>query len=141
MMDNKQSERGGKPFDPIAELAVPDLANMSREERNVSYLYVIYALYALGMFGFGIVPTLGGVIMAYAKRNELRGTIYFDHIQFLLKTFWITVIGSAIGYVLLFVLVGFLILPLVGAWYVFRVIAGFLRLRDNRSVTPTGWLM
>ncbi|OAM23800.1 hypothetical protein A7P92_06130 [Eikenella corrodens] len=114
---------------------------MSREERNVSYLYVIYALYALGMFGFGIVPTLGGVIMAYAKRNELRGTIYFDHIQFLLKTFWITVIGCAIGYVLLFVLVGFLILPLVGAWYVFRVIAGFLRLRENRSVTPTGWLM
>ena len=93
------------------------------------------------MFGFGIVPTLGGVIMAYAKRNELRGTIYFDHIQFLLKTFWITVIGSAIGYVLLFVLVGFLILPLVWAWYVFRVIAGFLRLRENRSVTPTGWLM
>lgn len=114
--------------------------SQSAEQRNITYIYIIYGLFALGIFGFAI-PSIAGAIMAYAKRNEMRGTIYYDHIQFLLKTFWAAAIGSIIGYATLILLVGFLILPLVLAWYVFRIIAGFLRLRDNRSVTPDGWLM
>ena len=83
-MDNQQPKHNDKdkPFDPIAELVVPDLAKLSQEQRDISYIYAIYALFALGIFG--LVPAIGGVIMAYAKRNELRGTIYFDHLQFLL---------------------------------------------------------
>ena len=128
-MDNQQPKHNdeGKPFDPIAKLVVPDLAKLSQEQRDISYVYAIYALFALGIFG--LVPAIGGVIMAYAKRNELRGTIYFDHIQFLLKTFWITLIFSIIGY---FTLI-FLILPLTCGWYIFRVVVGFLRLRENRA--------
>lgn len=140
-MDNQQPKHNDKdkPFDPIAELVVPDLAKLSQEQRDISYFYAIYALFALGIFG--LVPTIGGVIMAYAKRNELRGTIYFDHIQFLLKTFWITLIFSIIGYFTLIFLIGFLILPVTCGWYIFRVVAGFLRLRENRAITPDGWLM
>ncbi|OFR08450.1 hypothetical protein HMPREF2907_02865 [Neisseria sp. HMSC055H02] len=76
--------------------------------------------------------------MAYVKRNEIRGTIYFDHIQFLLKTFWITLIFGIIGSCTLFLLIGFLIIPLTWGWYVFRVVSGFLRLRENRAITPNG---
>ena len=134
-MDNQQPKHNDKdkPFDPIAELVVPDLAKLSQEQRDISYIYTIYALFALGIFG--LVPAIGGVIMAYAKRNELRGTIYFSHLQFLLKTFWITLIFSIIGYFTLIFLIGFLILLLTFGWYTFRVVSGFLRLRENRSIT------
>ena len=134
-MDNQQPKHNDKdkPFDPIAELVVPDLAKLSQEKRDISYVYVIYALFALGIFG--LVPAIGGVIMAYAKRNEPRGTIYFDHLQFLLKTFWITLIFSIIGYFTLIFLIGFPILLLTFGWYTFRVVSGFLRLRENRSIT------
>ncbi len=140
-MDDQQPKHNDKdkPFDPIAELVAPDLAKLSQEQRDISYIYAIYALFGLGIFG--LVPAAGGVIMAYAKRNELRGTIYFDHIQFLLKTFWITLIFIIIGYFTLIFLIGFLILPLTGGWYIFRVVVGFLRLRENRTITPDGWLM
>lgn len=140
-MDNQQPKHNDKdkPFDPIAKLVVPDLAKLSQEQRDISYFYAIYALFALGIFG--LVPAIGGVIMAYAKRNELRGTIYFDHLQFLLKTFWITLIFSIIGYFTLIFLIGFLILPVTCGWYIFRVVVGFLRLRENRAITPDGWLM
>ena len=133
-MDNQQPKHNDKdkPFDPIAELVVPDLAKLSQEKRYISYVYVIY-LFALGIFG--LVPAIGGVIMAYVKRNEIRGTIYFDHIQFLLKTFWITLIFGIIGSCTLFLLIGFLIIPLTWGWYVFRVVSGFLRLRENRAIT------
>ena len=139
-MDNQQPKHNDKdkPFDPIAKLVVPDLAKLSQEQRDISYVYVIYVLFVLGIFG--LVP-VAGVIMAYAKRNDLRGTIYFDHLQFLLKTFWITLIFSIIGYFTLIFLIGFLILPLTYGWYIFRVVAGFLRLRENRAITPDGWLM
>ena len=134
-MDNQQPKHNDKdkPFDPIAKLVVPDLAKLSQEQRDISYIYTIYALFALGIFG--LVPAIGGVIMAYAKRNELRGTIYFDHLQFLLKTFWITLIFSIIGYFTLIFLIGFLILLLTFGWYTFRVVSGFLRLRENRAIT------
>ena len=112
---------------------MPDLAKLSKEQRDTSYVYAIYALFALGIFG--LVPAIGGVIMAYAKRNELRGTIYFDHLQFLLKTFWITLIFSIIGYFTLIFLIGFPILLLTFGWYTFRVVSGFLRLRENRTIT------
>ena len=132
-MDNQQPKHNdeNKPFDPIAELVVPDLAKLSQEQRDTSYVYAIYALFALGIFG--LVPAVGGVIMAYAKRNDLRGTIYFDHIQFLLKTFWITLIFSIIGYFTLIFLIGFPIMLLTFGWYTFRVVSGFLRLRENRA--------
>ena len=134
-MDNQQPKHNDKdkPFDPIAELVVPDLAKLSQEQRDISYIYTIYALFALGIFG--LVPAIDGVIMAYAKRNELRGTIYFSHLQFLLKTFWITLIFSIIGYFTLIFLIGFPILLLTFGWYTFRVVSGFLRLRENRSIT------
>lgn len=139
-MDNQQPKHNDKdkPFDPIAELVVPDLAKLSQEKRDISYIYVIYVLFVLGIFG--LVP-VAGVIMAYAKRNELRGTIYFDHLQFLLKTFWITLIFSIIGYFTLIFLIGFPILLLTFGWYTFRVVVGFLRLRENRAITPDSWLM
>ena len=134
-MDNQQPKHNDKdkPFDPIAELVVPDLAKLSKEQRDTSYVYAIYALFALGIFG--LVPAIGGVIMAYAKRNELRGTLSFDHLQFLLKAFWITLIFSIIGYFTLIFLIGFPILLLTFGWYTFRVVSGFLRLRENRAIT------
>ena len=139
-MENQQPKHNdkhkSKPFDPIAELVAPDLAKLSQEQRDISYIYAIYALFALGIFG--LVPAIGGVIMAYVKRNEIRGTIYFDHIQFLLKTFWITLIFGIIGSCTLFLLIGFLIIPLTWGRYVFRVVSSFLRLRENRAITPNG---
>ena len=134
-MDNQQPKHNDKdkPFDPIAELVVPDLAKLSQEQRDISYIYAIYALFALGILG--LVPAIGGVIMAYAKRKELRGTIYFDHLQFLLITFWITLIIGIIGYFTLIFLIGFPIMLLTFGWYTFRVVSGFLRLRENRAIT------
>ena len=59
-MDNQQPKHNDKdkPFDPIAELVVSDLAKLSQEQRDISYIYTIYALFALGIFG--LVPAVGG---------------------------------------------------------------------------------
>ena len=119
---------------PDPTYPVPTANTPTPEQRN--YMYVIYGLYALGVISFAM-PTIIGAILAYVKRDDMRGTIYFDHIQFLLRTFWgfllvITFIGAILGVPLLVV---------VCFWYLFRVVVGIVRLIDNQPVTPDGWLM
>ena len=103
------------------------------------YMYITYAMYALGIF-IGLTPIVG-VILAYIKRDEMQGTVYYDHMQFLIKTFWVSLIGMVIGAILMLVLIGYLVLLAVGVWYIFRVVLGIVKLLDNKPVTPDGWFM
>ena len=107
-------------------------------------MYVIYGLYALGVISFAM-PTIIGAILAYVKRDDMCGTIYFDHIQFLLRTFWGSLIGFAVGFLLVITFIGAILgvplLVVVCFWYLFRVVVGIVRLIDNQPVTPDGWLM
>ena len=127
---------------PDPTYPVPTANTPTPEQRN--YMYVIYGLYALGVVSFAM-PTIIGAIVAYVKRDDMRGTIYFDHIQFLLRTFWGSLIGFAAGFLLIITLIGAIIgVPLVVVicfWYLFRVVVGVVRLIDNQPVTPDGWLM
>ena len=115
---------------------VPDAA----EERRRNYMYVIYGLYTAAVFTGGMAALIG-VIIAYVKGDDMAGTFYADHIRFLIRTFWGTLLGFAVGGVLAVILIGIPILWLASLWYLFRVVVGIVRLFDNRPVTPDGWLM
>ncbi len=108
-------------------------------EKQRNLMYLLYGLFGLGMI-FGGLPTLIGVILAYIRRDELIHTYYHDHINYLILTFWGVVIGMLIGGLLTFIFIGVLIIWAAGIWYIFRVVYGFIKLMDNQSVTPTGWL-
>lgn len=99
---------------------------------------IVYALYAASVI-LG-VTVIAGVIMAYMKRDEMQGTLYYDHMQYLIKTFWWSLIGFIIGYITLFILIGGVILFISGIWFIYRVVAGFIKLYDNKPVSPDGWL-
>ena len=138
--------QGSRPEDIIDVKAVrveiqrqPSAPDMDEEQRR-NYMYVIYGLFAAGIFTGGLAVLIGAVI-AYAKREDMAGTIYADHISFLIKTFWVSLAGFVICSILILVLIGFWLMPLVGIWYVFRVVVGIIRLLDNRTVTPDSWLM
>lgn len=66
------------------------------------YVYLTYAAFAIGLISGG-TGTLVGVIMAYLRRNELRGTPYFDHLHFLIRIFWLSLLGYLICLLLLLV--------------------------------------
>ncbi|WP_373740348.1 DUF4870 family protein [Neisseria sp.] len=108
------------------------------QDKLRDYLMVIYILYAVSV-ATGLT-LLVGVIIAYVKRDDFYGTPYFDHIQYLIKTFWITLIGSLIGALTMFLLIGFLILTLVFVWFIYRVVVGFVKFYDNKPISSHGWL-
>ena len=120
----------------------------------VSYTNIIYALHSLsvligltspvtvvGSFVFGI-PSIIAVIMNYARQAEVRGTYLESHFSWQIRTFWFAVLWGLIilgvSLVLMLVLIGFVTLPaglaLLGVWVIYRVIRGWLALRDRRPV-------
>ena len=104
-------------------------------------MIVVYVLFGLGVI-FGGLPAITGVILAYIKRQDmLPNSLYHNHLTFLIRTFWGSVAGTVIGFILSFIGIGILVLFAVGIWYLFRVIYGFVKLMDEKSITTTGWFV
>ena len=104
-------------------------------------MIVVYVLFGLGVI-FGGLPAIAGVILAYIKRQDmLPNSLYHNHLTFLIRTFWGSVAGTVIGFILSFIGIGILVLFAVGIWYLFRLIYGFVKLMDEKSVTTTGWFV
>jgi uncharacterized membrane protein len=120
----------------------------------VTVAHGVYALHAVslgigaftaatvvGQFLFGW-PSLLAVILNYVKRGEARGTWLESHFDWQINTFWISLAVSiaiaVVSFPLMFVLVGFATwffgLFLLGMWASYRIIRGWLRLRDSKPV-------
>jgi uncharacterized membrane protein len=121
----------------------------------VSYTHWMYALHALAAvigittaafiataFVFSI-PSIIAVIMNYVKRGEVRGTWLDSHFSWQLRTFWwaalwilvVAVISTPL--ILLFglgLLTMWLGISLVGLWILYRVLRGWLALKDGRPI-------
>ena len=122
----------------------------------ISYAHIIYALHSLsvligltsavtivGSFVFGL-PSIIAVIMNYARQSDVRGTFLESHFRWQIRTFWfallwvIVILGLSLP--LMLVIVGFVTLwigfVLLGIWVIYRIIRGWLALRDQQPVNP-----
>lgn len=97
-----------------------------------TFTMIIYGAYALGLV-MGGLPTIIGLIMAYVKRGQYVGTIYGQHLGFLIRTFWYGVLWALVGAVLTLVYIGFAVLTVVGIWYIYRIVRGFLYMYDGKA--------
>ena len=115
-----------------------------------AWTHVIYGLHALSVvigvssaafivtaFVFG-VPSIVAVVLNYVKRGEARGTFFESHFRWQIRTFWFTLLWCVVGGVLFATIVGaILAIPLfvvVGVWVIYRVIRGWLALKDGKPV-------
>ena len=121
----------------------------------ISYTHWMYALHAIAAligistaafiataFVFSI-PSIIAVIMNYVKRDDVRGTWLDSHFSWQLRTFWYAALWILIIVVIstpLVLLLGlglvtmWLGISLVGLWILYRVVRGWLALKDRRPV-------
>lgn len=102
-----------------------------------NYVFIAYVTYALGLF-IWFTPVVG-VILAFIKRDEAQGSIYASHIDYLIKTFWVSLIGMVLGMLTILILIGWLILAATGVWLIYRVVVGLIKLNEDKPVSNQGW--
>src|SRR4051812_34196526 len=122
------------------------------ESSLISWTQGIYALHAVSLL-IGIVgaatiigafltgwPSLIAVILNYVKRGDVRGTWLESHFRWQIRTFWYGLLWVALCGVFIVMTLGIGILivwvPLiiVAVWFIYRVVRGWLALRDRRPM-------
>jgi uncharacterized membrane protein len=118
----------------------------------VTMTHVIYALHAfslaMGLIGAATVvgafltgwPSIIAVILNYVKRSEVRGTWLESHFRWQLRTFWYGLlwVSLCVLFVIATLGVGLLVawvpLGIVGLWFIYRVVRGWLALQARRPL-------
>lgn len=113
-----------------------DEAELPDNARN--YVYAVYALYGAGVFSAGLT-CIAGVIIAYMKLDDMAGSYYRDHLAYLIKTFWIGFAATLVSALLSAFGIGLLLLLVAAVWFVYRVVLGFMKLLDRKTVLPHYW--
>ena len=135
------------PRDPVGSAPV-----VATSSSLVSWTQFIYGLHAFslltGILGAATVvgafltgwPSIIAVILNYVKRGEVRGTWLESHFRWQIRTFWFGLLWVSLC--LLFVvatfgigiLIAWLPLALVGFWFIYRIIRGWMALSDRRPM-------
>jgi uncharacterized membrane protein len=120
----------------------------------VRLTHITYALHAVGLVmgvlgsstvvgAFLGLPSLIALIINYVKKSDVKGTWLETHFSWQIRTFWFVLLW-AVGIGLL----GLLLLPLLGlglvvwwaglgvlgVWAIYRIVRGWLRLKDRESL-------
>ena len=125
-------------------------ANSQTSQSLYDWTQIIYVLHAVslvtGILGAATVigafligwPSIIAVIMNYIKRSEASGTWLESHFRWQIRTFWFGLLWFAIGGVVFITLVGIPIALAIwlaaGLWATYRIVRGWLALRDRRPV-------
>src|SRR4029434_9895201 len=114
--------------------------------------HVIYGLHAFrlltGIVGAATVvgafltgwPSIIAVILNYVKRSETRGTWLESHFRWQIRTFWFGLlwIGLCVLFVVLTfglgILIAWLPIGLVGLWFIYRIVRGWMRLNASQPM-------
>lgn len=113
-----------------------NVVNTSNSEVK-NYVFIAYVTYAVGLLIL-FTPVIG-VILAFIKRDEAQGSIYASHIDYLIKTFWVSLIGLLLGRLTILILIGWLILLVTAIWFIYRVVVGLIKLNEDKPVSTQGW--
>lgn len=91
-------------------------------------MHVLYGLHTSAWLSLGALAVIA-LIINYIRRADERDPLYILHHRYMIATFWWTVLWLllTVPLYLLFVLPGALAHAIVGLWYLYRCIRGWLR--------------
>ncbi len=111
----------------------PGLPRGTIDPENLrKFALVGYALYAASL-AF-VITAVAAIILDYVKRDDARGTWLESHFRWQIQTFWWTLLFGVVGALLLLVLIGWPVLAAGLVWYIYRIVKGWVRLSERRTV-------
>jgi uncharacterized membrane protein len=106
---------------------------------NPQLALIVYVLYLIGYLTGGLTWIVG-IIMAHVQVGH-ADPMLASHYRFQIRTFWIGLLYMVVGFVLMFVLIGFAVWVWLFVWSLVRNIKGLLQLNEGRPINnPGSWL-
>lgn len=101
-----------------------------------TWAWVVHGLYVATFFtGITSIP---GVIVAYLKRGDARGTRYESHFTYAIRTFWLGLAGTLLIAMLFLTIIGIplcaVMIGLLSIWWIIRMVRPIVALLDNRPI-------
>lgn len=96
-------------------------------------MQILYALHTIAWASVGSLAIVA-LIVNYIKRSDETDAIYASHHNYMISTFWWTVLWLVVStpLFLLFFFPGMVAWFIIGLWYLYRCVKGWLRFNDNR---------
>jgi uncharacterized membrane protein len=117
-------------------MAETDYATL--EDRNGSpgsrqVMHILYGMHTVAPFTLWSLSLIA-LIVHYVKRSDERDPMLLAHHDYMIRTVWWTLLWLLLTGPLWFLLVlpGAAAYTLIGAWYLYRCLRGWLRFNDNR---------
>ncbi len=109
-----------------------DFETKSSGDRTV--MHVLYGLHTVAWASAGILAVIA-LIVNYIKRSDETDNLYVAHHNYMISTFWWTILWLVVTsplYLLLWI-PGVIAWAIVGLWYLYRCIKGWLHFNGNRA--------
>jgi uncharacterized membrane protein len=109
-----------------------DFEPKSANDRTV--MHVLYGMHTIAWASMGTLAVIA-LIVNYIKRSDETDDLFAAHHNYMINTFWWTMLWLLVSspLYLLLVLPGALAWTVIGLWYLYRCIKGWLRFNDNRA--------
>lgn len=107
--------------------------DVQKMDSQKNLAFVIYVLQLLALVSF--VTAVVGVVISYIKVDDAREPDWLrTHYRWQIKTFWIWLLLTIVGFITIIILIGWLILLFTTIWLIYRVVKGLIRLHDSQPV-------
>ncbi len=121
----------------MSETNLAEFDTKSPNDRLV--MHVLYGLHTVAWFSGGIFAVIA-LIVNYVRRGEESDVLYIDHHNYMIQTFWWTLMWLVLLSPLWLLIVFFipaapLAYSIVLLWYLYRCIRGWLRFNSQRPAT------
>jgi uncharacterized membrane protein len=115
-------------------MAETDFAQFeAKTSADRTVMHVLYGMHTIAWPSMGMLAVIA-LIINYIKRADEHDSVYVSHHNYMIATFWWTVLWLVVTsplYLLLF-LPGMIAHTIVLLWYLYRCIRGWLRFTDGR---------
>ncbi|HEY4941524.1 MAG TPA: hypothetical protein VII56_08850 [Rhizomicrobium sp.] len=113
--------------DSVPQSSVP--AVPSTDTRTLAI--IVYGLYLGAVFTCGAAG-IAGVVLAYIKRDEARGTVWESHFENAIHAFWVWFMLMAIGVATVWLFIGLFVMAAAFVYFLYRTIKGLIGAIDSK---------
>ncbi|MEJ5991440.1 hypothetical protein WG902_15660 [Ramlibacter sp. PS3R-8] len=104
-----------------------------KTQADRTLMHVLYGMHTVSPFTFWTLSVVA-LVIHYVKRADESDALYVAHHNYMIRTVWWTALWLALSAPLWFLLFlpGAIAWCIVGLWYLYRCLRGWLRFNDNR---------